>query len=127
MFGWVMGIDKGFEEAHKGAAFHIPWIFRPILKYVSPLLLLTIFVFWVLINVLGVNFQGGESKLSSYIQDLFVDPINPVAWASIGLILTVALIFTALIAFSNTYKAQDDQEFLDEQIGRDQPGNHPPA
>jgi SNF family Na+-dependent transporter len=120
MFGWIMGIDKGFEEAHKGAAFRIPWIFRPILKYVSPLFLLTIFVLWVLFNVLGVNFEeGGEPQFSSYIRDLFIEP-HPIALATVGLILTVAVIFTVLIAISRRYKTDGEREFLDERITKDQ-------
>ena len=42
-FGWIFGVDKGLEEAHKGAQMRIPGIFRFIIKYVSPVYLIVIF------------------------------------------------------------------------------------
>ena len=53
VFGWVMGIERGWEEAHKGAAMRIPNFFKLIIKYLCPLYLLTIFSFWIWFNVLG--------------------------------------------------------------------------
>lgn len=47
IFGWIIGIDRGLEEAHRGADLPIPRIFRFILKYVTPLFLLTIFGTWL--------------------------------------------------------------------------------
>lgn len=44
VFGWVFGIDKGLEEAHRGAHMRIPAIYRPIIKYVAPLYLIVVFV-----------------------------------------------------------------------------------
>jgi NSS family neurotransmitter:Na+ symporter len=41
-FGWITGVDKGLEEAHKGSSIRIPNVFRFIIKYVSPAYLLTI-------------------------------------------------------------------------------------
>ncbi|HEX5787548.1 MAG TPA: hypothetical protein VFY03_05175, partial [Woeseiaceae bacterium] len=43
-FGWVFGVDKGLREAHAGAEFRIPGFFRFVIKYVSPVFLLTIFI-----------------------------------------------------------------------------------
>jgi hypothetical protein len=42
----VYGIDKGMDAAHRGAEMRIPKVFRFIIKYVSPVYLLTIFVLW---------------------------------------------------------------------------------
>ena len=47
LFGWVVGIDRGFEEAHRGANLRIPSIFKFILKFVTPLFLLVIFAGWL--------------------------------------------------------------------------------
>ena len=52
-FGWVFGVDKGLEEAHKGAQMRIPGIFRFIIKYVSPAYLLVIFLGFCWNNVPG--------------------------------------------------------------------------
>ncbi len=47
VFGWVFGVDRGLEEAHRGADMRIPRIFRFILKYVTPSFLLVIFGTWL--------------------------------------------------------------------------------
>ncbi len=42
-FSWVFGIDRGWEEAHRGAQIRIPGFYKPIMKYVTPTYLLLIF------------------------------------------------------------------------------------
>jgi neurotransmitter:Na+ symporter, NSS family len=43
-YGWVLGIEKGEKEAHYGAHLRIPRIVQFVLKYVSPVYLVAIFV-----------------------------------------------------------------------------------
>ncbi len=93
VFGWVIGIEKAWEEAHKGAAIRIPGFFKPIIKYVCPLYLLTIFAFWVLFNVFGWNPSTGEFKPTSYVTDLVGPHSDPVARFSIGLIAVTIIFF----------------------------------
>ena len=93
VFGWVIGIEKGWEEAHKGAAIRIPRFFKPIIKYVCPLYLLTIFAFWVLFNVFGWNPSTGEFKPTSYVTDLIGPHSDPVTRFSIGLIAVTIIFF----------------------------------
>ena len=50
VFGWHMGLQKGWEEAHEGAEVRIPALFKPVMKFVSPLYLLVIFALWILFN-----------------------------------------------------------------------------
>ncbi len=45
-FGWVLGIDRGMKELDRGADIRIPRFFAFVIKYISPLYLLTIFVLW---------------------------------------------------------------------------------
>ncbi|WP_020561896.1 SLC5/6 family protein [Methylosarcina fibrata] len=47
VFGWIIGIDRGMEEAHRGANMRIPGFFRFILKYVTPSFLLIILGSWL--------------------------------------------------------------------------------
>ena len=51
LFGWVLGIDRGFEELNRGAEIRIPGILKYIIKYVSPTYLLIIFGFWCYKNI----------------------------------------------------------------------------
>ena len=92
VFGWIVGVDKGFEEAHKGAEIRIPTIFKTIIKYVSPVYLIGIFVLWVLFNVFGWNPKTGDFSPTDYVVDLIGSPdraANPVARWSVVLILVV--------------------------------------
>jgi neurotransmitter:Na+ symporter, NSS family len=44
LYGWVLGIDRGEREAHQGAHMRIPRFVQYILKYVTPLYLLVVFM-----------------------------------------------------------------------------------
>jgi hypothetical protein len=46
MFGWVFGMEKAWEELHTGSDIRIPGIYRFIIKYITPLMLLTILLVW---------------------------------------------------------------------------------
>ena len=47
MFGWVFGMDRAWEELHTGSDIKIPGVYRFIIKYITPLMLLTILVIWL--------------------------------------------------------------------------------
>ncbi len=104
IFAWVLGLDKGFEEAHQGAAIHIPGIYRVIMKYICPLFLLTVFVLWVVVNVFGYSFETGETNVSGYVKDLVGKDSNIVAQMSIGLILTLGIFVALVISRVKRYK-----------------------
>jgi SNF family Na+-dependent transporter len=90
VFGWVMGIEKGWEEAHKGAEIRIPAFFKPIIKFISPLYLLVIFAFWILFNVLGWDWKTGKFAPTTYVKDLIGSdgkPPDTVALLSVAVIL----------------------------------------
>lgn len=44
LYGWVLGIERGEQEAHQGAHLRIPRFVQYVLKYVAPLYLMVIFV-----------------------------------------------------------------------------------
>jgi SNF family Na+-dependent transporter len=44
LYGWVFGIERGYEELHQGANMRVPWFVQIVLKYISPAYLLVIFV-----------------------------------------------------------------------------------
>ncbi|MDD5492929.1 MAG: sodium-dependent transporter [bacterium] len=47
LFAWVFGMDRAWEEIHKGAAMRIPKFYKFIIKYITPLFLLAILGFWL--------------------------------------------------------------------------------
>jgi NSS family neurotransmitter:Na+ symporter len=44
LFAWVFGIDKGWEEINRGADMKVPIIFKYIIKFVTPAILIFVFV-----------------------------------------------------------------------------------
>jgi neurotransmitter:Na+ symporter, NSS family len=46
LFGWVFGINKAWEEVHHGADMNIPGVYKYIIKYVTPVFLLTVLSSW---------------------------------------------------------------------------------
>ncbi|MBI4226726.1 MAG: sodium-dependent transporter [Candidatus Omnitrophica bacterium] len=47
LFTWVFGMDRAWEELHRGAELDIPPVFRVIMKYVTPAFLLVILGAWL--------------------------------------------------------------------------------
>lgn len=44
LFAWVFGLGKGWQEINEGADIKLPRIYIPILKYVTPVILIVVFV-----------------------------------------------------------------------------------
>jgi neurotransmitter:Na+ symporter, NSS family len=97
-FGWVMGIERGWQEAHKGADIRIPGFFKLIMRYLSPLYLITIFALFLLFNVFGWNPQTGAFTPTGYVSDLVGEHPNDVARMSVTLIVMIIVFFLILIA-----------------------------
>lgn len=103
MFGWKWGIAKGMAEANRGATIQIPAIFGPIMKWLCPMFLLTIFAMTVLQDVFGfslTDFTPGNP--SGYVTDLLGGAKEPnhIARISIAFVLLVAGLFALLCARS---------------------------
>ena len=45
-FMWLFGTDRAWEEMHRGARIKIPRIYRCVMKYVTPALLVAILIAW---------------------------------------------------------------------------------
>ena len=63
LFGWVFGIKRGWEEINLGADIDVPKIFRFIIRYITPLLLLVVFI-GTLITPLDNNWLAAFGNLS---------------------------------------------------------------
>jgi len=46
LFSFVFGINRGWDELHKGADLKIPGVYKFIMKWVTPLFLLTLLTWW---------------------------------------------------------------------------------
>ncbi len=93
LFGWVLGVERGFEELRRGAEIYIPGFVKFIIKYVSPSYLILIFAFWCYREF----FAPLNPKQTTRLQQLWE---NPVAQASVGFIAIVAALFFLLVTQS---------------------------
>jgi SNF family Na+-dependent transporter len=46
LFAWVFGMNKAWDEMHKGADMRIPKFYKFIIKYITPLFLIVILATW---------------------------------------------------------------------------------
>ncbi|MCA9396453.1 MAG: sodium:calcium symporter, partial [Candidatus Omnitrophica bacterium] len=47
LFAWVFGIDKAWDELHKGSEMRVPTFYKFIFKYITPVFLLIILGSWI--------------------------------------------------------------------------------
>lgn len=64
LFAWIFGIDKGWKEINQGGDIKIPIIFKFIIKFITPFLLLFVFI-GSLITPLGNNWIAAKDSLFS--------------------------------------------------------------
>jgi neurotransmitter:Na+ symporter, NSS family len=62
LFAWVFGIDRAWDEMHRGAQMKIPRIYKFIIKYVTPTFLLIILISWFCQEGLDVILLKGVNK-----------------------------------------------------------------
>ncbi|RAV29838.1 sodium-dependent transporter [Sinomicrobium soli] len=63
LFSWVFGLDKGWREINMGADIKVPGIYRYIIKYVTPVILIVVF--------LGTVFAPKDNDWSGNVSSLF--------------------------------------------------------
>ncbi|MFA5857736.1 MAG: sodium:calcium symporter [Elusimicrobiota bacterium] len=61
LFSWVFGIDKAWEEMHTGAEIKIPKIYKFIIKYITPAVLIIILAAWTIQYAVPTLFMDGIS------------------------------------------------------------------
>ncbi len=65
LFSWVFGIARGWEELHRGADLKIPGIFKPIIRWVTPLFLLVLLVWWAVTDAWPTLLMRGVADPAS--------------------------------------------------------------
>jgi len=111
VFGWIVGIDQGWKDAHIGASIRIPNFFKFIMKYITPVFLISVFCLFIIFNIFG----AGESQVSYYVTDLFGDASrgiehNKVARLSVSLIGLLIVFLSLITAISPRYKAHQEAQ-----------------
>jgi SNF family Na+-dependent transporter len=68
LFVWIFGMEKAWEEMHRGAEMRIPGFYKPIIKYVTPLFLFFILGFWFIQQGIPVILmQGVPDAMKPYV------------------------------------------------------------
>ncbi len=99
IFGWGLGIDRGWQIAHEGAEMRIPGIYKVVIKYITPLFLVTIFAVFVLQKAFGWNFSFADPSFEAtgYMRDLIGDAPNFAARLAIGFISILTVFALVLV------------------------------
>ena len=112
VFAWHYGAKKGVRLANTGSDIKLPKFFAVIVKYVTPLILVALFVTWLAQDVFGII---GSGKLSPYIRDLIggdSHEVSNVAWMAVFIIFAVYAFFASMLYMSKRY------DCLGKKIGR---------
>lgn len=86
IFGWIFGIDKGWDELNHGSDIKIPTFFKFIIKYVTPLYLIIIFGFWTY-----------QEAIPTFMMHGIAEEQIPYRWLSRGLMVLIFGIFVYLV------------------------------
>ncbi|MBN1823791.1 MAG: sodium-dependent transporter [Endomicrobiales bacterium] len=66
LFSWVFGIDRAWDEMHSGADIRIPKLYKYVIKYVTPLFLVVLLVFWLLQQGIPTVLMSGVPDANRY-------------------------------------------------------------
>ncbi len=86
VFSWIFGIKKGWAEINKSAEIKLPWIYKFVMKYVTPLYLLVILGAWTYQDAVRNFVMAGVSPVD-----------QPYRWLARGLIVVVIITVTILV------------------------------
>ena len=91
LFMWVFGADKAWSEMNEGGDFAIPKIFYYIMKYITPLVLFVLMIWWFIDTAIPTLMLNGVA-----------DQDKPYYWGS--RILMVALAILLLLMVKKAWK-----------------------
>jgi SNF family Na+-dependent transporter len=78
-FSWVFGIERGWKELHAGANMRVPIVYKFIMKWVAPIYLLLVFIFFC------------KDNLGTWIGNVAKSPLQQGALALVGGVLLFLL------------------------------------
>ncbi len=101
LFAYVFGMDRGWREMHLSADLRIPRLYKPIMKWVTPLFLFVLLGWWTVTEAVPTLLMEGA------------DPVDrPYMWASRAGILLLLVVGVFLI-----HRAWRSKGTVGQQIG----------
>jgi len=113
VFGWGLGIERGWREAHHGAEMRIPNFYKFTMKWITPAFLLVIFLLFVAGNAFGWNFQWGAAarfEPTAYVRDLIGPAPSGVARLSIAFVVAMTILLAIFTHFAGKRWAMEKRE-----------------
>ncbi len=86
LFSFVFGINRGWDELHKGADLQVPRVYKFIMKWVTPLFLLILLTWWGATQAIDVLLMKNVTDAST-IPYLWVSRLLMVGLVAVGLVL----------------------------------------
>jgi len=86
LFAWVFGMEDAWTELHVGSDITIPRFYRFIIKYITPVFLIALLVFWI--------WEQGPSAI--LLKDV-PDANLPYVWASRALLLVLLVVLAFMV------------------------------
>lgn len=90
LFAWVFGMKKAWAEMNSGADIRIPAVFKFIIRFVTPLYLIGLLIFWGLQDGIPILFMKGKAAVDI-----------PYLWGA--RLMMVALTIAALVLVAYAY------------------------
>ncbi len=103
LFAWHFGAERGMRLANIGAQIRLPKFYAVLIKYVTPALLIGVFLMWLAKDVFGIV---GSGSISPYILDLVGSeshPRNPVAIMAVAIIGALYIFYAMMLSMSRRY------------------------
>jgi len=97
LFSFVFGIDRGWDELHEGADIKIPRIYKPIMKWVTPLFLITLLTWWTVTEAIPNVLMKGVTEAGNI----------PYLWLARILMIALVVVGAILIRRSWVHKTMD--------------------
>lgn len=95
LFGWVFGIDKAWRELEVGALIRVPGFYKYIIKYVTPIYLLTMLGVW-----------GYQQFIPVILMENVAPADRPYIWGARGMILALWVMVGILVRVSWRRRAE---------------------
>lgn len=86
LFSFVFGINRGWDELHHGADLKIPGFYKTVIKWITPLFLLTLLSWWSITQAIPVLLMRNVSDPST-IPYLWISRLLMVLMIVVGLFL----------------------------------------
>jgi SNF family Na+-dependent transporter len=109
LFAWVFGMDKGWKEINTGADMKVPTVFRFVIKYITPVILLYVFISNIPGIVNKIFNSDLKAQLATATDQAVIDQLNSQIFfgniaRSILLLVWIGVAYLVYVAYKKRIK-----------------------